>query len=55
MSSRMTSAARSSSVVSRSGTMPILAQPPCRSIRPASRARTAAAKTSSAPWHIEMM
>ena len=45
----------SSSVVSSSGTMPILAQPACRSISPASRARTAAAKTSSAPWHIEMM
>ncbi len=35
--------------------MPILAQPACRSIRPASRARTAAAKTSSAPRHMEMM
>ncbi|MGX1475295.1 UNVERIFIED_CONTAM: hypothetical protein RKD50_004103 [Streptomyces canus] len=55
MSSRMVSAALSSSVVSRSGTMPIFAQPACRSSRPASRARTAAAKTSSAPWHIEMM
>ncbi len=51
----MVSAALSSSVVSSSGTMPILAQPACRSISPASRASTAAAKTSSAPWHMEMM
>ena len=33
----------------------MFAQPACRSISPASRASTAAAKTSSAPWHMEMM